>query len=207
MSMQFDYLKFKDTVHYIAHRCKGDELGRVKLHKSLYFADMIRFVASGLPLTGATYRKQPRGPMAVELGRALADLQAEGRISVESQPYFGFLKDVFRSRCDPDLARLSADEMALIDDIVAFTCRENSARSISELSHTAAWDAAENGRVMPYHQAYLMFGSDDYEDAADWAANEEALIETSSPRWLDHEAVRNFRGRIFSGRRSESLST
>ncbi|MGL6043997.1 MAG: type II toxin-antitoxin system antitoxin SocA domain-containing protein, partial [Sandaracinobacteroides sp.] len=82
MEIQFDYLKFKDAVHYIAHRCPASKLGRVKMHKTLYFSDMLSYVASGKPLTGATYRRQPKGPMAVELGRAINELKADGAIEV-----------------------------------------------------------------------------------------------------------------------------
>jgi hypothetical protein len=50
-NVQFDRAKFKDTVHYICGKCPADELGKVKLHKTLYFADMIHFVDTGTPLT------------------------------------------------------------------------------------------------------------------------------------------------------------
>jgi len=200
-SVQFDYMKFKEAVHVIAHLCDSEALGRVKLHKTLYFADMIQYVATGQPLTGATYRRQPKGPMASELGRALADLQREGALEISQQPYFGFWKDSFRSLRSPALYRFTESELALLEDVISFTCKGNSAKSISEISHTAAWEAAGNGEVVPYSQAILMFDSDDYDDAAEWALAEEKKLASGTAQLLGPEAVVDFRARLL-GRRS-----
>lgn len=39
--VQFDREKFLDVIHLICDRIDAAELGRVKLHKALYFSDMI----------------------------------------------------------------------------------------------------------------------------------------------------------------------
>jgi hypothetical protein len=59
-----DLQKLKDVVHYICAQCRQDELGNVKLHKILYFADMLHFLGSNRPLTGVEYQKQSFGPVA-----------------------------------------------------------------------------------------------------------------------------------------------
>lgn len=200
MIIQFDYLKFKDVVHLIAERCPQDKLGRVKLHKTLYFADMFSYVGSGRPLTGAVYRRQPRGPMAVALNRALSDLQRDGALEVRREEFFGFDKDVFEVRSAAPRSRLTAEEICFLDEIIRFTCHENSAQSISEISHTAAWEAVPNGSIMPYSQAYLMFASDDTSDAEEWAAQQEHEVEAGAGGWLEPEAVAAFRARVLAGR-------
>ena len=61
-SVQFDREKFLEAVHYICTHCDPRELGRVKLHKILYFADMLHYVGYGRPLTGEEYQKQNSAP-------------------------------------------------------------------------------------------------------------------------------------------------
>ena len=204
MTVQFDYLKFRDVVHVIAERCPSDRLGRVKLHKTLYFADMFSYVGTGKALTGAEYRRQPKGPMATALGRALRDLEREGLVRVIREDYFGFQKDRFVVEKPANRSRLSPHELALLEEVIQFTCLDNSARSISELSHTPAWDSVETGGVMPYSRAHLMFASTDYDDVTAWAEAEEQKGEAGSERYLDPAAVRAFRSRILPGRGSAS---
>ena len=57
----FDEDKFSKVVHSVCSKCEPDRLGNVKLHKILYFADMLNFAASGTPRTGADYVKQRFG--------------------------------------------------------------------------------------------------------------------------------------------------
>ena len=93
---QFHREKFKDVVHYIVARTNPDELGRVKLHKTLYFADMLWFIDKGVALTGAEYRKQPMGPCASRLTWALNALELEGRIKQAREWYYGYEKHASR---------------------------------------------------------------------------------------------------------------
>lgn len=206
MTVQFDYLKFRDVVHVIAERCPNDRLGRVKLHKTLYFADMFTYVGTGRALTGAEYRRQPRGPMASALGRALRDLQDDGSIRIEREDYFGLQKDRFVVARPADRSRLTDRELALLDEIIQFTCVDHTARSISELSHTPAWDSVPPGEVMPYRRAHLMFASTDYDDVEAWAEAEEQKGEAGSDRYLDPAAVRAFRNRLLPGRGDASAA-
>ncbi|MBV8971594.1 MAG: hypothetical protein JO290_04810, partial [Sphingomonadaceae bacterium] len=112
----------------------------------------------------------------------------------------GFLKDRFVVERPADLTRLSPQEIKLVDEIIQFTCIENTARSISEISHTRAWESVPPGEVMPYRQAHLMFASTDYEDVEAWAEAEEAKGEAGTGRYLDPEAIRAFRARLLPGR-------
>ena len=69
--IQFDRRKLLSVVHCICATGPVEELGRVKLHKILYFADMLHYAARGQPLTGVEYQKQPFGPAARHLTWAL----------------------------------------------------------------------------------------------------------------------------------------
>lgn len=77
--MQFDREKLKAAILYACRRCGPNRLGAVKLHKVLYYSDMLRYVQSGRSITGSTYRKRPLGPTCDQLLGTLKDLQRTGQ--------------------------------------------------------------------------------------------------------------------------------
>src|SRR5581483_3592229 len=95
--VQFDKAKLKALVHYVAWRCQPHELGAVKLHKVLYYTDMLHHIYAGNPFTGATYRKRPRGPMCDQLLGVVRDLAKDGALEVTAVPYFGYRKTEYRA--------------------------------------------------------------------------------------------------------------
>jgi uncharacterized phage-associated protein len=169
-SIQFDRQKFEDVIHFICHRCRDrvNELGKVKLHKILYFADMLTYLETGQPLTGAEYNKQGFGPVARHLSAALRALEKAGRVRAEERTYFGFPKFDFISTSDPNLSRLSAHERALLDELIAFVCSK-SAAEISELSHKEPWRLTNLGERIPYYSAYLLVPAEVTDADRDWA--------------------------------------
>jgi hypothetical protein len=154
--IQFDRAKLLDVVHYVCAKIPVEELGRYRLHKILYLSDMLHFTATGRPLTGVEYQKQPFGPMARDLTWALRNLKDNGSLDIKHRDYFGFPKDDFISLRPPDLSRLTAEERRLIDDVADFA-RGRSAREISELSHNAAWEMLAIGDRIPYFTAFYFY--------------------------------------------------
>lgn len=169
--VQFDRQKFVDVVHYICHTANQDQLGRVKLHKILYFADMLNFIDFGRPLTGVEYLKQQLSPTARHLGAALRELEARGRLRVEETTFHGFPKYAFVSLSVPSLEKISDREQALLDDVIAFVSG-GSASEISELSQNAAWEAVGFGDEIPYYTAYSLVAGEITEDDRSWACAE-----------------------------------
>ncbi len=144
--------KLKDVVHYICSRCSESELGNVKLHKILYFADMLHFLSMGKPLTGVEYQKQKFGPVARHLSWAAKELSKEGRLQISKRDYFGYEKTDYKSLTTHS-ADLSNHEIHLLNDVIEYVCAK-SAKEISELSHLDPWDAAEMGEIIPYCSAF-----------------------------------------------------
>ena len=111
---QFDRQRFKDVVHYVVHYVGShlgpEALGRTKLHRVLYFADMLHYLDVGTPLTGADYRRQRFGPAARRLTWALKTLEAEGRVSVATSNYYGYAKSEYRALAKPATDRLSSGQ-------------------------------------------------------------------------------------------------
>jgi antitoxin SocA-like protein len=155
-NIQFDRAKFLEVVHYICAKIPVEELGRRRLHRALYLADMLHFTTGGQPLTGEDYQKQPFGPCARHLTWALATLQGSGAIEVKERMYFGFPKEDYVSRRDPDLTRLTAEELRLIDDVMDFV-RGRCARELSELKTGEAWEILALGDRIPYYSAFYFY--------------------------------------------------
>ena len=147
--IKFDRDRFKNGVHFVISRCDPTDLGNVKLHKILYFADFLHFMNHGTPLTGVDYLKQQFGPTARHLGSVLEELTNEGRVRVSTRKFYGFDKKDFISLEDPAPSKIGNDAQALLIDVIDFVCGR-SAKEISELSHDRAWEAACMGERIPY---------------------------------------------------------
>ena len=196
--LQFDRAKLKAVVHYVCSQCEPAELGAVKLHKTLYYADMLHYLGFGAPLTGATYRKRPLGPMCDSLLPILRELERGGAIEVREVDYFGYRKKEYVSLQEPALDKLGTDERAILDEIIDFVCRENTAKTISDFSHSAPWEIVEFGEVLPYHNALLLVPNQVSEDAFDWALEQASDIEAARSRGnpLDYPVFADLRSRV-----------
>lgn len=168
---QFDRQKFIAAVHYICSRQAASNLGKVKLHKVLYFADMLHFLRDGRPLTGVDYIKQQFGPTARHLGWALRELVSRGKLLVTEREFFGFPKADFTVLEAPSEDALSQDEKGLLDEVSDFVCLRN-AKEISELSHNAAWDSVDFGEVIPYYTAFALVPCEVTDSDVEWAEQE-----------------------------------
>jgi Protein of unknown function (DUF4065) len=180
--MQFDRSKFKDVVLYICHKCDRSQLGAVKLNKALYFADMVRYAWTGAPITGATYKKRKHGPTTDHLLFALRELTAERKMQINDVNFFGFKKKEYVTLVEPNIARLSKEEIILLDEVVDFVCAGNTAKTISDYSHQTPWEMVEFGEEIPYHSAFLLYPSEVSLEALEWAEAEAKAIANQGAR-------------------------
>jgi Protein of unknown function (DUF4065) len=201
--MQFDRAKLKAVILYTCAKCAASQLGAVKLHKVLYFSDMLHYAHVGAPITGATYRKRALGPTCDQLLSTIRDLDRERALDVREVDYFGFRKKEYVALRPPDIERLSESERSLLDEIIEFVCRNNTAKTISDYSHNRAWDMAEFGDVLPYHSVFHLFPTQVSQEALDWASGEVRKIEAEGPRReaLGGTSFRDFRSRVLETRR------
>jgi hypothetical protein len=182
---QFDREKFKDVIHvvvdHVAARYGTEALGNTKLHKILYYSDMLKYLDSGQPLTGAEYQRQKVGPTARHLTWALNQLDAEGRVTTIKRNYYGYSKSEYHSHRSPDVSRLSESDLKLIEHMAAFVCAKTAAE-ISDFSHDEVWASVPMGEHIPYYAALAMIPTDEISDeeverAADEAVRIEPIIE------------------------------
>ncbi|MBI1237996.1 MAG: DUF4065 domain-containing protein [Alphaproteobacteria bacterium] len=169
--INFNFQKFCATIHYVASVAPSETLGRVKLHKILYFADMLNFLRTGSPLTGEDYLKQRFGPTARHLNKALRQLQSDGELQIRTEDFHGLEKYVFEPLRGYSSNELSADETALLDAVIDFVC-SRTANEISELSHSDVWQMAQLGERIPYYMAYSLAAGEVTDEDRDWAGEE-----------------------------------
>jgi hypothetical protein len=196
--MQFDRAKLKAVILFTCSRCDPSRLGAVKLHKVLYFFDMLWYAWSGAPATGATYRKHVWGPTCDQLLPTLAEMSGEGSIEINEVDYFGFRKKEYVPLVQADAGRLGTDGQNLLNEIIDFVCFNNTAKTISEFSHQRPWEMVEFGDVIPYRTAFLLFPSEVSAEALDWAESEAERIADSRarPKEMVHTDVDVFRRRL-----------
>jgi hypothetical protein len=196
--MQFDLNKLKALILYTCAKCPPEKLGAVKLHKVLYFADMIHYAKVGSSITGATYKKRALGPTCDQLLTTLRDLNRAGALDIRDVDYFGFIKKEYVARLDPEIERLGKDARAIVDEIINFVCFNNSAQTISDFSHQRPWEMVEFGETIPYHSAFLLFPSEVSLEALEWADTEVARIDdrTQGPEQVVYKDIAVFRRRL-----------
>jgi len=167
-NFQLDREKLKEAVWLIADYCPSEELGNVKLHKILYFSDMLFFLQEGRPITGEEYLKQKFGPTARHLSAVSSSLKTEGKLDIFESEYYGMYKKNYVPKIQYKKSRLSDDEIDIIKDVTDFV-RGKNAKEISEISHNAAWEAAEMGEIIPYFAALQLVPTEITESDMQWA--------------------------------------
>jgi hypothetical protein len=181
-AMVFDRDKLEASVLYICGKCEQSRLGAVKLHKVLYFADMLRYADTGSSITGSTYKKRPLGPTCEQLLPILSSLQRNGSVEIQTVDYFGYAKKQYVAKLPVDTNRLSVDELRLLDEVIDFVCYSNSAKTISEYSHNRAWELADFGEELKYNSVFLIFPSEMSSETMDWAETEVKRLASEKPK-------------------------
>lgn len=176
--MDFDRVRFKSLVHYVCWRCKDNtaKLGSTKLNKALWLSDFTRYYFTGVPVTGARYVKQQFGPVPRAIMPVLRELAQEGAVFTKEVDFHGKTKTEFIVEKDP-IVDFQPDELATIERVIAFVCDENTAQSISDLSHDRVWHAADDGEDIPYFTVFSVPGEITDSDR-EWAKQEIEAIET-----------------------------
>lgn len=199
-TVQYDREKMRAVILRVCRSCAPSDLGAVKLNKVLYYLDMIHYANLRAPVTGATYRKRPNGPTSDQLLFQLRDMERAGDIQINNVDYFGFYKKEYVALAAEPEGVLNAVEIGILDDVIDFVCRQNTARSISEYSHSLPWEMAEMGGEIPYHSAMLLFPMQPSPEAFD--AVEQGMSELEAARSetdaVDMRNLAAFRGSVLA---------
>lgn len=135
MPTKFNRKKFENVLLYILKESSAKpSFGRTVLYKLLYFADFDFYELYEKPITGESYRKIPRGPAPSHINELLDSLKREKKIKHIRTRYYGKLQDRYIPTVEPDLSKLTAEEVKVISEVVRKLSDMN-AKQISEYSH------------------------------------------------------------------------
>lgn len=198
-----DVRKLKAAIKHVVSLCEPDELGMVKLHKSLFYADMFLYATRGESITGCDYRKREFGPTCDAALTALSQLRSDGELATDRVNYFGYWKTTFLLlSAAKETNELSVEEKALLRDSVDWVCKNNTAKGISEISHTGPWELVGFGDVIPYHSAISLFPSEVSEETMAWALEASNEVDAAGPHKdpMGLDDYRAFRSRVLETR-------
>jgi hypothetical protein len=135
----FNQHKFKELILYIASQCQNDRFwNATKLNKVLFYADFISYEHSGQAITGAEYFALPNGPAPKALVPIREEMIKDRDLAIVRRT----LQHRPVALRDADLTAFSAQEIAIVDQVIA-ALRHKNAEMVSELSHAfLGWKAA-----------------------------------------------------------------
>jgi uncharacterized phage-associated protein len=124
------------------------------LYKLLYFIDFDFYEKYEEQLIGATYVKNHFGPSPVECQEIVERMIADREIERIVVPYFEYKQKKCIPLRRPDLSKLDAREIQLIDDVLG-RLSDMGAKQISDYSHNdIPWLTAEEGERIEYEAVF-----------------------------------------------------
>ena len=141
--------KYKQMIlNSLKHGADNDgKITKTKLAKLVYLADFIWYYLNLAPMSGVTYRKLPRGPVADVYFRALDELEEDGTIIRETKG-----KAILFSLVEKEApaSRLSNDELDLIEKIGKAWSGKSTDDLVNFTHEQLPWQICRDGEVIPY---------------------------------------------------------
>lgn len=162
--------RLRELILYIAEKSRNDQkFGATKLNKILYYSDFLSFREYGESITGAQYMRLNHGPVPTHLKPVRIDMLNRGDIVVEQRPYYTRNLDVLTPLRKANIDLFTTREIVLVDAIIE-ELRDLDATEVSSLSHSRAWEIANERDAIPYEAIFL---SDESltDDDIEWAYN------------------------------------
>ena len=161
--------KFREVLLYILNRVGSrPNVGETVIWKLLYFVDFDFYEKYEEHLIGATYIKNTYGPTPVEAAKILNKMIAAGEVVAVKSQRSGFDQKKYLSSREPDLSKLGAHEIKLIDEVLE-RLSHMGARQISEYSHgDIPWVTTEEQTPIDYESVFYrtpQYSVRDYGDA------------------------------------------
>lgn len=146
--------KLKEVLLYILNKVGSKpSVGETVIYKLLYFIDFDFYEKYEEQLVGATYIKNNYGPTPLEFQKLVEQMTDRELVRVRST-YFSFPQTKYLPLRKPDLTKLRANEIEVIDSVLNRLSDMN-ASQISEYSHDdVPWLTAEDGGIIEYESAF-----------------------------------------------------
>lgn len=146
--------KFKEVLIYILNKVGSrPNIGETVIYKLLYFLDFDYYERYEEQLIGASYIKNRYGPTPVEFKKIVETMMEKDIVKVENK-YFDYPQTKYLPLRKPDLTRLKASEIAVIDDVLNRLSDMN-ANQISDYSHgDVPWLTTGEGEIIEYESVF-----------------------------------------------------
>lgn len=147
--------KFKEVLLYILNKVGSkSNIGETVIYKLLYFIDFDFYEKYEEQLMGATYMKNQYGPTPIEFARIIDQLISHEELEKVKSGYFNYPQTKYLPLRKPDLTRLKANEIEVIDDVLNRLSDMNAAQ-ISAYSHSdVPWITTGDGDVIEYESVF-----------------------------------------------------
>lgn len=147
--------KFREVLLYILNKVGSKpNIGESVLYKLLYFIDFNYYEKYEEQLIGATYIKNNYGPTPKEFIKIIDEMEAQKEVIKVEGEYFQYPQRKYLPLRTPDLSRLKANELKMIDDVLEKLSDMNAAR-ISEYSHNdVPWLTTDDGKIIEYESVF-----------------------------------------------------
>jgi len=147
--------KFKEVLLYVLSKVGAKpNIGETALYKMLYFIDFDFYEKFEEQLTGARYIKNHYGPTPVEFKEITEEMERKGEIERVKSKYFQYDQKKYLPRREPDLSKLSAQEIKHIDEVLARLSDKN-AQELTKYSHSdVPWLVHKNGDIISYESVF-----------------------------------------------------
>lgn len=147
--------KFKEVLLYILNKVGAKEnIGETVIYKLLYFIDFDFYEKYEEQLIGATYIKNKYGPTPVEFVKIVERMIKDQEIEKVKSEYFKLQQTKYLPRRRPDLVKLTAPEIEVIDDVLNRLSDMN-ASQISAYSHgDVPWATTSDGDAIEYESVF-----------------------------------------------------
>jgi hypothetical protein len=137
------------AAHYVIFSREPSELGKTKLAKVLWYADVLMYRAHGRTISGASSaEKRQYGPVPVGFFEAIDQLKADLKIIERAQPTWAGIRVEYVWLEEPNLEGFSGEEVAMLDHAAATVCPHSAGR-VSDATHDALWDEIPLGGKIP----------------------------------------------------------
>lgn len=146
--------KFKEVLIYILNKVGSKpNIGETVIYKLLYFLDFDYYEKYEEQMIGASYIKNRYGPTPVEFIKIVETMMEKDIVKVESK-YFDYPQTKYLPLRKPDLTKLKASEIAVIDDVMNRLSDMN-ANQISDYSHgDVPWITTGEGEIIEYESVF-----------------------------------------------------
>lgn len=147
--------KFKQVLLYVLGKTAGKpNIGMTALYKLLYFIDFDYYEKYEEQLMGLTYIKNHYGPTPREFVKVVEQMKKDGALEEVESAYFKYEQKKFLPRTEPDLTKLNAQELEMVDDVLARYGGKTAAQ-LTSLSHEdTPWAVAEDSENIEYDHAF-----------------------------------------------------